>query len=69
MSPRTQLLITVLGGILGGIIVAVTNWFLSNRSTRRTREVDWLQEQLRLLYGPLFFFTSQNEELFKLTDT
>lgn len=26
-----------------------------------------LQDQLRQLYGPLFFFTSQNEELFKLT--
>jgi hypothetical protein len=50
----------------GGIISAVGNWFYSSWSTRRAREVDLLQEQNRRLYGPLFFFTSQNEALFKL---
>jgi hypothetical protein len=50
----------------GGFIAAVGNWIYSNWSAGRAREVEWLREQLRLLYGPLFFFTSQNEELFKL---
>jgi hypothetical protein len=52
----------------GGLIAAVGNWIYSSRSARRAREVDFLRDQLRLLYGPLFFFTSQNEELFKLAD-
>jgi hypothetical protein len=50
----------------GGFTVAVGNWIHANRSARREREATWLQEQLRALYGPLSFLTSQNEQLFKL---
>jgi hypothetical protein len=57
-------LITVCVG--GGLAVAVGNWIHANRSARREREIARLQEQLRLLYGPLWFFTSQNEQLLKL---
>jgi hypothetical protein len=50
----------------GGLIGAVVNWISSSRAARRAREADFIRDQLRLLYGPLFFFTSQNDELFKL---
>jgi hypothetical protein len=52
----------------GGFVVAMGNWVYSSWSARRAREVEMLREQVRLLHGPLCFFTSQNEELFKLTD-
>jgi hypothetical protein len=51
----------------GGVVAVVGNWVHSSWSARRAREVEGLREQLRLLYGPLFFFTIQNEQLFKLT--
>jgi hypothetical protein len=50
----------------GGSIVAVGGWIHSNWSARRAREVEALREQLRSLYGPLYFFTRQNEELLQL---
>jgi hypothetical protein len=51
----------------GGVIVSVGNWVHSNLASRRDREITWLQDQLRSLYGPLFFFTSQNEQLFQMS--
>jgi len=57
----------VLSFLGGGFVAAAGNWVHSSWSARRAREVEGLREQLRLLYGPLFFFTSQNEQLFKLT--
>ena len=65
MQEIIRYLLSFLGG---GLVAAVGNWLHSSWSARRAREVEMLREQLRLVYGPLFFFTSQNEELFKLTD-
>lgn len=50
----------------GGIVVAVVHWINTLRTARRDREISWLQEQLRSLYGPLSFFTNQNEQLLGL---
>src|SRR5258708_5105012 len=61
----TRFLASLFGG---GSVAVVGNWIYSNWSARRAREVEALREQLHLLYGPLFFLTSQNEELFKSTD-
>ncbi len=52
----------------GGLVAAVGNWFFAARNQRRQAELDRLQQQLDRLYGPLYFFTSQNEQLFKLYD-
>lgn len=63
----TEEIIRYLSSLVGGgFVVAVGNWVHSSWSARRAREVEMLREQMRLLYGPLFFFTSQNEKLFKL---
>lgn len=50
----------------GGFAVAVGNWLHSTVSARKQREVDHLTAQLQTFYGPLYFFTLQNEKLFEL---
>lgn len=65
MTPEQviQYLLSFLGG---GFAVAVGNWVNSSVGARRQREIDSLKGQLQSLYGPLFFFTQQNEKLFAL---
>lgn len=58
-----QYLMSFLGG---GFAVAVGNWVNSSVGARRQREIESLQGQLQSLYGPLSFFTQQNEKLFAL---
>ena len=58
-----QYLMSFMGG---GFAVAVGNWVNSSIGTRRQREIDYLKGQLQSLYGPLSFFTQQNEKLFAL---
>lgn len=50
----------------GGLVSAIGNWIHSTVSVHKQREVDHVKSQLQLLYGPLFFFTLQNEKLFEL---
>jgi len=58
-----QLIISFLGGgIIGGLI----NWARAERADRASRKSDYLKEQLKNLYGPLYFFAGQNESLFEL---
>jgi hypothetical protein len=66
--PLEEIIRYLLSFLGGGFIAAVGNWIHSSWSARRAREVEMLRERVQLLYGPLFFLTSQNEELFKLAD-
>lgn len=50
----------------GGLMVAVFNWVTSTGVARRQREIDYLKGQLQSLYGPLSFFTQQNEKILEL---
>jgi hypothetical protein len=52
----------------GGATVAVGNWIHANRSARRERAISHLDAEVRLLYGPLSFFTKQNKELFQMCE-
>ncbi len=65
MTPEQviQYLMSFLGG---GFAVAVGNWVNSSLGAQRQREIDYLKAQLQSLYGPLSFFTQQNEKLFAL---
>ncbi len=56
------------GGFFAGVIVSVINVINYNRSERRQRRADFLLNQLHSLYGPVYFFTSQNESFFLLND-
>jgi hypothetical protein len=50
----------------GGLVVGILDWLRSSISEKTSRRIQDLQDQIRHLYGPLYFFTSQNENLFKL---
>lgn len=50
----------------GGFAVAAGNWAYSALSSARQREGEHLTAQLQTLYGPLYFFTLQNEKFFEL---
>jgi urease gamma subunit len=50
------------GGIAGGIL----NWFLQRRDRQEERRIQTIRDQLQNLYAPVYFFTSQNEECFRL---
>lgn len=60
-----QLVVSFIGG---GAVSAVINWFHANRVAHREQEASFLRDQLARLYGPLHFFTSQNERLFKISE-
>ena len=67
MTPQEilNLLFSFFGG---GVIAAIAAAILNNRSESRRRRVEFISLQLQELYGSLQFFTTCNEELFKLTD-
>ncbi|MCE9551018.1 MAG: hypothetical protein K8R50_08465 [Betaproteobacteria bacterium] len=62
----TEFVQYIMSFIGGGFAVAVGNWVNSAVAARKQREGDYLKSQLQSLYGPLFFFTQQNENLFAL---
>lgn len=57
-------LLGFVGGSAAGALIAAR---YQARTARIAREVDHIDQQLRLLYGPLHFFVSQNDELFRLS--
>lgn len=52
----------------GGLVVALLGWFKDYLSERKARKISILQDQLQKLYGPLEFFSSQNESFFNLNE-
>jgi hypothetical protein len=63
-----QLVLSFLGALFGGIVVAVINWVRTSKSEKTTRKHEFLKEQIAKLYGPLYFFAGLNEALFVLND-
>lgn len=53
----------------GGIVVAIFDWIRINKAEKLQRRLEILNNQIRNLYGPLYFFTSQNEKCFALNDS
>jgi hypothetical protein len=66
MADPLTTIITFLGG---GVIGAGIHYASTARSHRQIRHSSYIHEQLDRLYGPLYFFTNQNEELLKLSRT
>ena len=52
----------------GGILGALINWVGAERSKKKEREINFLDRQIRELYGPLYYFTAQAEKLFELNE-
>lgn len=65
MDEVIKTLITFLGG---GIIGAGIQWARAARSEREKRHSEYIKEQLQRLYGPLYFLTSINSNLFELNN-
>jgi hypothetical protein len=71
MTPQEiiQLVLGFLsGGLVGGVVVALLDWWRISRSERHARQVEFIRLQLQNLYGPLQFFTSCNAKLFEMND-
>lgn len=60
-----RLIISFLGG---GLVAGILNWARMHWAEKTSRKVEHLTKQIEYLYGPLYFFTSQNEKMFKLND-
>jgi hypothetical protein len=65
---RVEIINTVFSFLGGGIVVALLDWLRTNRLEKRAQKISALRIQLQDLYGPLYFFTSQNELLLKLNE-
>ena len=63
MADELATLITFLGG---GILGAAINYVSLFRSEKEKRHSTYVHEQPNRLYGPLYFFSSQNEKIFEL---
>jgi len=64
MGPE-EIIHYVMSMLGGGLVVFVLNWVKEARSATRQREVAYLQDQLRFLYGPLHCLTAQNMDTLK----
>ena len=51
----------------GGVIAGLISWARIAKSEREARRSDYIRQQLENLYGPVYFFASQNEKLFALS--
>jgi hypothetical protein len=60
-----SLVVSFLGG---GIIGAFVNYIRVERSEKKERQLKFLEEQIRHLYGPLYYWVSQNVKLFELNN-
>jgi hypothetical protein len=65
MTPE-ELIRLVISFLGGGTVAGILNWVFSAKSASKARKTESLTQQLNLLYGPLFFFVSQNDDMFKL---
>lgn len=52
----------------GGVAVAIIEWFRMIYSEKESRKIEYLNNQLKYLYGPLYCFSSYAEQLFELSD-
>jgi hypothetical protein len=66
LMTSQQLLQIALSFLSGGFVVTVLNWFREAASERKARRTQFVSEQLRLLYGPLYFYAAQNEKIAEL---
>ena len=67
MSNGGMTILTLVVSFLGGgVVSAAIGWIRANRVDKRERRIELLDHQIRKLYGPLYYFTSQNEKLFAL---
>lgn len=63
----TEPLTTIITFLGGGILGAVIHYVSVARNEREKRRDSYTNSQIDRLYGPLYFYTNQNEKLFELS--
>lgn len=58
-----RLLLSLTSAVIGGLVVVALKAVLDHRTERDRRRVEFLTKQLQSLYGPLYFYASQNQQL------
>ena len=58
----------IISFISGGLIVALIEWYRAHLASKTERRLQLTRDQIEKLYGPIFFFTSQNQECFRVCD-
>lgn len=57
----------IISFVSGGLVVALIEWYRAYRASTHERRLQIIRDQLEKLYGPIFFFTSQNQECFAVS--
>jgi len=68
MSPGFTVMSLIVALLGGGIVSALINWMRANNSENRQQKTQFLNTQIQLLYGPLYYLTSQTKAIYKLCD-
>lgn len=66
MINGMAILTLVVSFLGGGVVSGLIGWIYTYRTERQQRKIRFIDEQVRKLYGPLYYFTSQNEKLISL---
>lgn len=52
--------------VSGGLVVAVIEWYRGYQLSRLERRLQLTRDSLSKLYGPIYFYTVQNQECFRI---
>ena len=65
---QETVIVAIICGLGSGLIGTFVSGFWAASTEARKRQIEFLQSQLRELYGPLHFFCVQNDELYKVQE-
>lgn len=60
-----EFLLSLFGGSIGGLVVFGLTWLKEARATKQQRELTFLHDQAKLLYGPLHLWTALTLKAFE----
>ncbi|MFD0682355.1 MULTISPECIES: hypothetical protein [unclassified Paenibacillus] len=67
MDPtKLNILSLIISFIGGGAVGAILNWIRADLADKKTRRIKYIEDQLKNLYGPLYFVISQSAKLFEI---
>lgn len=67
--PTEEIVRLIISFLGGGTVAGILSWIRADAIEKKARQIEKLSNQLHNLYGPLFFFVSQNDNMFKLNST
>ncbi len=67
-DAQIRMLELIASFLSGSLIVGLIEWYRAHRASMFERRLQMARDQLGKLYGPIYFFTSQNQECFRISD-